>query len=437
MKPIQSVFETGKVLWTLNTFTKAYKPGIWGIFKDPNKHWLFKKGLDAVRTSIVPEELDHITRQANENMRQWQRQAKSETVPGMVEVIQGDNLEVARKLSRERGTKFSVGCANSAELWGGDFPYSTAEEEARTHRLTSAGYIYPGNYPIVDGIVFDEKSQDWVYSPEARLRLIGRTPLSEDEARVLSTMTKGKVGHGYKSFFNPDLVCFKGPQVRFSSELMDDGNIEAMKRGFVLDPSSYRRYKDNELFLIDDLGIAAPRLCDGSIRRYKGPQIPVDWTEGSEFLEFYKQEMRHRLMSYHVASLLGGQPNIISTAFGCDAYQNKPEVVARLMGEVIREFPPGTFNQLVFAIIDDRNYQIFHDELNGLSLGHQARTSSRYGYFSQPRVNETDESTSVKAVDEEVRLEQSKHDVQDSSTPTPDKNDNQSHPGGPPSCTLL
>ena len=61
---------------------------------------------------------------------------------------------------------------------------------------------------------------------------------------------------------------------------------------------------------------------------------------------------------------------IVLGAFGCGAFRNPPEAVCGLWADVLLEpeFAGGWWEDVIFAVLSgrDRNYQIFHEKLDGL-----------------------------------------------------------------------
>lgn len=68
------------------------------------------------------------------------------------------------------------------------------------------------------------------------------------------------------------------------------------------------------------------------------------------------------------SSIISGCDNIILGAWGCGVFKNDPSVVSRLFKEVLEGDLQESFNNVVFAIINDRNsvgnnYEIFKNTL--------------------------------------------------------------------------
>ena len=66
-----------------------------------------------------------------------------------------------------------------------------------------------------------------------------------------------------------------------------------------------------------------------------------------------QEEMENRITNQLYAAYHAGYDTIILGAFGCGAFSNPPEVVARLYHKVINEHFQRVFKTIVFAILDD------------------------------------------------------------------------------------
>eukprot|EP01115_Flamella_aegyptia_P000120 TRINITY_DN1011_c0_g2_i1.p1 TRINITY_DN1011_c0_g2~~TRINITY_DN1011_c0_g2_i1.p1 ORF type:complete len:87 (+),score=6.68 TRINITY_DN1011_c0_g2_i1:156-416(+) len=59
-------------------------------------------------------------------------------------------------------------------------------------------------------------------------------------------------------------------------------------------------------------------------------------------------------------ALKHGHDSLVLSAFGCGAFQNPPNHIARLFQEVIQEYQ-GCFKMVSFAILDDHNANRSHN----------------------------------------------------------------------------
>jgi uncharacterized protein (TIGR02452 family) len=62
------------------------------------------------------------------------------------------------------------------------------------------------------------------------------------------------------------------------------------------------------------------------------------------------------------SAIENNQRNIILGAWGCGVFKNPPEVNAQIFKNVINRYPT-FFDDVIFAIPDDKNFQIFKDIL--------------------------------------------------------------------------
>lgn len=116
------------------------------------------------------------------------------------------------------------------------------------------------------------------------------------------------------------------------------------------------RLSKEEWYRVDILTCAAPNL-----RSYPPNDVRFRQTikvSDKELLEIHKKRARH-MFAIAVANKVDV---LVLGAFGCGAFQNKPEIVARAYKEIIEEFQ-GRFQQIEFAVFctkkDTRNYDVF------------------------------------------------------------------------------
>ena len=113
-----------------------------------------------------------------------------------------------------------------------------------------------------------------------------------------------------------------------------------------------------EWYQVDVLTCAAPNL-----RPCSYPSDGVKFTQtikvsDRELLEIHKKRARHMF----AVAIANKVDILVLGAFGCGAFQNKPEIVARAYKEIIEEFQ-GRFHRIEFAVFctmkDTRNYDVF------------------------------------------------------------------------------
>ena len=128
---------------------------------------------------------------------------------------------------------------------------------------------------------------------------------------------------------------------------------------FKTDTSRPKLMDEKDWYDVDVITCAAPNL-----RKRPSNQFNQDNGDRSvkvsdkELLEIHKKRLTRIL---DVAALNGAEVVILG-AFGCGAFQNKPEVVARAAKEVIADYLH-TFKTIEFAVYcsprDDTNFKVF------------------------------------------------------------------------------
>ena len=117
---------------------------------------------------------------------------------------------------------------------------------------------------------------------------------------------------------------------------------------------------------MDVLTCAAPNLREkpGNRMNSGDGDYKVEITD-KELLALHEKRLR-RILDIAVAA---GDEVVILGAFGCGAFQNNPQVVARAAKNVIGEYLY-SFESIEFAIYcsprDERNYEFFERAMRGL-----------------------------------------------------------------------
>ena len=128
---------------------------------------------------------------------------------------------------------------------------------------------------------------------------------------------------------------------------------------FKTDNASPKLMPESEWYDVDVITCAAPNL------RSK-PSNDYNTGDGNRQVVLKNEELKQihekRLRRILDVALAEGCDTIILGAFGCGAFQNDPEVVARASHNVIDEYLHA-FRTIEFAVYcpphDDRNYRIF------------------------------------------------------------------------------
>lgn len=119
-----------------------------------------------------------------------------------------------------------------------------------------------------------------------------------------------------------------------------------------------QRLPEAEWQQVDVITCAAPNLRENPNNAMNpGSDRAIKVTD-KELLELHKKRARHML----AVAADNGADILVLGAFGCGAFQNKPEIVARAYKEILPEFQ-GQFAKIEFAVYctprDSRNYDVF------------------------------------------------------------------------------
>lgn len=122
------------------------------------------------------------------------------------------------------------------------------------------------------------------------------------------------------------------------------------------------RLPENQWVKVDVISCAAPNLREkpyNAMNPGSGERVNVT---DKELLELHKSRGRQIMKT----AAVNGTDILILGAFGCGAFQNNPEVVARAYKEILPEFH-GWFKKVHFAVYcspgDMRNYDVFMRQL--------------------------------------------------------------------------
>ena len=120
---------------------------------------------------------------------------------------------------------------------------------------------------------------------------------------------------------------------------------------------------ETQWYEVDVITCAAPNLRDNSSNPYnKSDGTKKVKISDKDLLELHEKRLR-RILDVAVAN---ADEVVILGAFGCGAFQNKPEIVARAAANVINDYLY-MFKNIEFAVYcspkDSRNYDAFKREL--------------------------------------------------------------------------
>lgn len=128
---------------------------------------------------------------------------------------------------------------------------------------------------------------------------------------------------------------------------------------FKTDTSMPKVMDEEDWYDVDVITCAAPNLRERPGNQYNtGDGSKAIVMKDSELLQLHEKRLR-RILD---VSVLEGVDMIILGAFGCGAFMNNPEVVARAAKNVIKDYLKA-FKTVEFAVYcsprDDRNYKVF------------------------------------------------------------------------------
>ena len=125
------------------------------------------------------------------------------------------------------------------------------------------------------------------------------------------------------------------------------------------DTSAPKTFPERERYFVDVLTCAAPNLRPKPSNNYNsGDGANAIHISDKQLLEIHEKRLRRMLD----VALAQGAEAIVLGAFGCGAFMNNPEVVARAAKTVIADYRYA-FRAIEFAVYcrpdDERNYKVF------------------------------------------------------------------------------
>lgn len=127
---------------------------------------------------------------------------------------------------------------------------------------------------------------------------------------------------------------------------------------FKTDTAAPKLMSENDWYDVDVITCAAPNLRANPSNKYNPADGKAVRVRDSELLVIHEKRLR-RILD---AAVREGVDTIILGAFGCGAFQNNPEVVARASKNVLKDYLHA-FKNIEFAVYcgpkDDSNYRIF------------------------------------------------------------------------------
>ena len=132
------------------------------------------------------------------------------------------------------------------------------------------------------------------------------------------------------------------------------------------DTANPERLSEDEFYKVNVLTCAAPNLRLMPTNRWNEAdgKKPIKLPD-TELLAIHEKKMR-RILD---VSMKEGNEVLILGAFGCGAYQNNPEVVARALKTAVKDYLHA-FKTIEFAVYvrpgDDSNFRIFERNMKGI-----------------------------------------------------------------------
>ena len=244
------------------------------------------------------------------NENETLKKSIAESINGTKIYFEGESPSVGEKNFPE--TKISVGkyrTFETAQYYAKKFP------DAKIAVLNFASATNPGG-----GVVHGSRAQE-----ESLCRCSTLYP-------VLAT---DELWKKYYSFHR------ENNDVRYTDACIYTPNIFVIKS----DENLPKRLPQEKWISVDVLTCAAPNLHKNPNNKYNPGEAKSMRITDKELLEIHKKRGKHILSvaAHHKTEIL------ILGAFGCGAFKNNPEVVAKAYAEIIPEFD-GFFQEIAFAI---------------------------------------------------------------------------------------
>jgi|GEM_PF-3395647 len=176
---------------------------------------------------------------------------------------------------------------------------------------------------------------------------------------------------GHKvALLNPANAFTQGGGARWGAAAMEEDLCRRSALLPELDKQSYPLKGDKLLYTAD-----VPFFRYGRDRHYAAMAKPetlsvitsaaIDLNPnhgGSQYTqEAFEKETRLRAYAQLWKAAEEGNDAVVLTAFGCGAFQNNPEIVARIYRDVLNEKFDCVFKKVTFAVIDDHNTKKAHN----------------------------------------------------------------------------
>lgn len=157
--------------------------------------------------------------------------------------------------------------------------------------------------------------------------------------------------------------CFYTPN-RAEANVLHNDNIIYTPKVIGFKDDDYHQLEENEFFFVDVITCAAPNLRDVPNNGWcnvgeSNTPVKID----DETLYKIHLERARKILNVAAENKI---KNLVLGAFGCGAFRNKPEVVAKVYKDILKEFD-GVFENIEFAIYckdyETQNYEAFKNIL--------------------------------------------------------------------------
>ncbi|WP_454782153.1 poly(ADP-ribose) glycohydrolase domain-containing protein [Legionella sp. WA2022007384] len=312
-----------------------------------------------IKVTTASEYLD-LQKSAMRNFERWKK-LKAEinaSFEPRVQVEYQDWGTATLNATKHQAVIYSVlNMANSRYPGGAVLEGGSAQEENMWHRSSCL-------LSLIDKIVtLDKQTNLFVYTEEGTALVEARKKMTQRERDILKERAPMVSGEAYKTLHSTEpRICFRGPEILLSSLMEEYGSS-----GQTASPElSYSFLPSDSIFPFYELRSAAPE------------HFAESQSQEPSVLKTHQEDLRRRIAAQLDTLILAGQSHAVLGAWGCGAFKNEPELVARTYAEEI-EKRAEYFQHLLFPIINtnpqSNNFDVFENVLNGIKLGPSSTNS--------------------------------------------------------------
>ncbi|TAL62998.1 MAG: DUF2263 domain-containing protein [Legionella sp.] len=339
----------------IKTVHEQNKPGVlYGFVSE--KGWRHKSVGTTIEHIIDPAKYEQLQRKAKTNLSAWQKSSKE--FPQVVSVTAQDWGDVTLEATKTYGLPYTVlNMANASFPGGAVLEGGAAQEENVWHRSTCILSL------LDEGVSFNRDSMSFEYNEGMTARISALEQMTDEELRDLRRLRGQNIPKAYIVFLNENVqICFRGPEDLYINE----GNDKSGPLLLAASDTSFPMLADEDIFPFFEMRAAAPDLSDNQLNLLDKAVIKT-----------YEEDLRRRIAAQLDTLILAKRPNAILGAWGCGAFKNSPDTVARIYREEIEQ-RASCFQHLIFPILSTdyrgNNVSIFKKYLDGVKLGDKANT---------------------------------------------------------------